>query len=329
MVRRIASLMLLLAAVAVPVAAQGNPGARDAFRAKRVPQQAGFRVFIVPDMEGMGSAVDIHEVIAGNEGEQYRNLSSPDYWDRYRLLLTQEVNATIRGARQAGARSFVVNEGHGGNLFANVLPWDLDTAAMLVRGFPKPLVMITGVDSTFGTMMFTGAHANAGSPGVMAHNFAFDSFTVNGRRLNEVGINALIAGEMGVSVSMVSGDDVLVAETKEILGNGVIGVVVKRAVGRMAAITYSPARVRRMLQVAAAEAVRREMAGEFKPFTLERPYRVEMKLRRGYSDSLVNTIAGLKDWQLERVGDRTFRLTTSSARDMGYLIDAIEEAVLR
>ena len=329
MVHRIAGLMFLAAALATPLAGQGSPTARETFRAKRVPQQAGFRVFIVPDMEGMGSAVDIHEVIAGNEGEQYRNLSSPDYWDRYRLLLTQEVNATIRGARQAGARSFVVNEGHGGNLFANVLPWDLDTAAMLVRGFPKPLVMITGVDSTFGTMMFTGAHANAGSPGVMAHNFAFDSFTVNGRRLNEVGINALIAGEMGVSVSMVSGDDVLVAETKEILGNGVIGVVVKRAVGRMAAITYSPARVRRMLQVAAAEAVRREMAGEFKPFTLERPYRVEMKLRRGYSDSLVNTIAGLKDWQLERVGDRTFRLTTSSARDMGYLIDAIEEAVLR
>ena len=329
MVHRFGALVLLAAALAAPLAAQGTPAARDAFRAKRVPQQAGFRVFIVPDMEGMGSAVDIHEVIAGNEGEQYRTLSSPDYWDRYRLLLTQEVNATIRGARQGGARSFVVNEGHGGNLFANVLPWDLDTAAILVRGFPKPLVMITGIDSTFGTMMFTGAHANAGSPGVMAHNFAFDSFTVNGRRLNEVGINALIAGEMGVSVSLVSGDDVLVAETKEILGNGVIGVVVKRAVGRMAAITYSPARVRRMLQAAAADAVRRELAGDFRPFTLERPYRVEMKLRRSYSDSLVGAIAGLKEWQLERVGDRTFRLTTNSARDLGYLIDAIEEAVLR
>ena len=329
MVRRIALFICMAASLAAPLAGQGNPAAREAFRAKRLPQQAGFRVFIVPDMEGMGSAVDIHEVIAGNEGEQYRNLSSPDYWDRYRLLLTQEVNATIRGARLAGARSFVVNEGHGGNLFANVLPWDLDTAAILVRGFPKPLVMITGIDSTFGTMMFTGAHANAGSPGVMAHNFAFDSFTVNGRRLNEVAINALIAGEMGVSVSLVSGDDVLVAETKEMLGNGVIGVVVKRSVGRMAAITYSPARVRGMLQTAAADAVRRERAGEFKPFTLERPYRVELKLRRGYSDSLVNTIAGLKDWQLERAGDRTFRLTTNSARDLGYLIDAIEEAVLR
>src|SRR5215216_2176700 len=248
------------------------------FRNKQIPHQSGFRVFIVPDMEGMGSAVDIREVIAGNEGERYKTLTSADYWDRFRSLLTREVNATIRGARQAGARSFAVNEGHGGNLFANVLPWELDSSAILVRGFPKPLVMITGLDSTFGTLMFTGAHANAGSPGVLAHNFAFDSFTINGKRLNEVGINALIAGEMGVSVSLVSGDDVLIEETKEMVPNGFIGIVVKQAVGRSAAITYSPAKVRRMLRAAAAEAVRRELRGAFKPFTMERPYRVDFKL---------------------------------------------------
>ena len=190
-----------------------NPAHTALYRAQQLPHEAGFRVFIVPDMEGMGSAVDIREVIAGNEGERYKTLTSVDYWDRFRGLLTQEVNATIRGARQAGARSFAVNEGHGGNLFANVLPWELDSSAILVRGFPKPLVMITGLDSTFGTLMFTGAHANAGSPGVLAHNFAFDSFTVNGKRLNEVGINALMAGEMGVSVSLVCGDDVLMEET--------------------------------------------------------------------------------------------------------------------
>ncbi len=141
------------------------PPSSAPFRDKQIPHEPGFRVFLVPDMEGMGSAVDIHEVIAGNEGERYKELTSPDYWDRFRLLLTREVNATIRGARSAGARSFVVNEGHGGNLFANVLPWELDSSAILVRGFPKPLVMVTGIDSSFGTLMFTGAHANAGSPG--------------------------------------------------------------------------------------------------------------------------------------------------------------------
>src|SRR5215210_30802 len=78
-----------------------NPAHIAQFRAKRVPHEAGFRVFIVPDMEGMGSVVGIREVIAGNEGERYKTLTSPDYWDHYRLLLTREVNATIRGARQA------------------------------------------------------------------------------------------------------------------------------------------------------------------------------------------------------------------------------------
>jgi D-amino peptidase len=328
-----------LALLAGPLAAQGQPQSpaqqaaarsrQELFRAKHVPREPGFRVFIVPDMEGMGSAVDIHEVIAGNEGERYRTLTSPDYWDRFRLLLTMEVNATIAGARLAGARSFVVNEGHGGNMFANVLPWELDTAAILVRGFPKPLVMITGLDSTFGTLMFTGAHANAGSPGVMAHNFAFDSFTVNGKPLNEVGINALMAGEMGVSVSLVSGDDVLIEETKRMIGSDFVPIITKRAVGRMAAITYSPARVRRMLQAGAAEAVRRERQGRIRPFTMERPYRVELKLRTSYPDSVVAGVAALTEFKLEKTGERSFRLVTDSAREMGYLLDAIEQVVLR
>jgi D-amino peptidase len=299
------------------------------FRDKQIPRESGFRVFIVPDMEGMGSAVDSREILAGNEGAAYRDRSSPDYWDRFRLLLTREVNATIQGARLAGARSFVVNEGHGGNLFANVLPWELDSGAILVRGFPKPLVMVTGIDSSFGTLMFTGAHANAGSRGVMAHNFAFDSFTVNGKVLNEVGINALIAGELGVSVSLVSGDDVLIEETRAMLPDGFVAIVTKRAVGRAAAITYSPAKVRRMLQTGAAEAVRRERQGDFKPFTLDRPYQVEFKLRRSYADSVVQAIAALPEFKLEKTGDRAFRFVTESAREMGWLLDAIEEKVIR
>jgi D-amino peptidase len=309
--------------------AQTPPPSSVPFRGKQIPREAGFRVFIVPDMEGMGSAVDIHEVIAGNEGERYKELTSPDYWDRFRLLLTREVNSTIKGARLAGARSFVVNEGHGGNLFANVLPWELDSSAILVRGFPKPLVMVTGIDSSFGTLMFTGAHANAGSPGVLAHNFAFDSFTVNGKPLNEVGINALIAGELGVSVSLVSGDDVLIAETKQMLPNGFVAIVTKRAVGRSAAITYSPAKVRRMLQTGATEAVRRERRGDFKPFIMDRPYQVEFKLRKSFPDSIVTAVAALSEFKLEKTGERNFRLVTDSARQMGWLLDAIEETVLR
>ncbi len=331
--RRQLALALALAAL-LPAGLKGQearPASRDAgdFASKKLPPGKGFRVFLVADMEGMASAVDTHEVIAGVEGERYRSLTSSDYWDRFRSLLTKEVNAAIAGAREGGAGSFVVNEGHGGNLFANVLPWELDPDAILVRGWPKPIVMITGLDESFGTLMFTGAHANAGSPGVMAHNFAFDDFTVNGKKLNEVGINALIAGEMGVSVSMVSGDDVLVAETAEMLGNDFIGVVVKKAIGSSAAITYSPVRVRSMLREAAAEAVRRERDGDFAPFTMEKPYRVELTLRASYPEEYVTGVAGLEGFGLQRTGPRSFRVETGDAKVIGNLLNAIEGVVLR
>lgn len=331
--RRLALVALTLA---LPHALSGQqpavappPGIPFDYTTKKLPPGEGFRVFIVPDMEGMGSSVATQEVIAGTEGERYKNLTSSDYWDRFRSLLTQEVNAAISGARKGGAESFVVNEGHGGNLFANVLPWDLDPEAILVRGWPKPIVMITGLDESFGTLIFTGAHANAGSRGVMAHNFAFDEFTVNGKELNEVGINALIAGEMGVSVSMVSGDDVLVEETQEMLGNGFIGVVVKKAIGRNAAITYSPARVRAMLERAAEEAVRQERKGDFKPFTMPKPYRVELTLRQSYPVEYVRGVEELQGFELEKTGERAFRFTTSDAKQIGHLLNAIEEVVLR
>ena len=47
--------LLCLASV---LQAQTPPPSSAPFRDKQIPHEAGFRVFIVPDMEGMGSAVD-------------------------------------------------------------------------------------------------------------------------------------------------------------------------------------------------------------------------------------------------------------------------------
>jgi D-amino peptidase len=295
----------------------------------RVPPPEGFRVFFVTDMEGMASVVANREIIAGNEGERYRNTGSPDYWEFYRGLFTREVNAAIAGARRGGARSFVVNEGHGGNLFANLLPWDLDTAALLVRGWPKPMVMRTGLDSSAGAAIFIGMHARAGTPGVIAHVYAFDSIAVNGHILNETGINALVAGEYGVPVVMVSGDDEAIRQAREQLGPQIVGVVTKIAVGRNAAITYSPAVVRQMLQDSAASAIRRVQRGEFHPYTLGHPLSVEFAIRRSFPAEYVTAVDALQGFRLEKTGDRTYRFVTNDAREMARLFDAIEQVVLR
>lgn len=325
MVRGSLSAVLLLGAVVHGAAAQTPLAGAD----KRIPMEPGFRVYVLVDMEGMGSAVKAQEVIAGNEGPAYRERTGPDYWTQYREMLTAETNAVIRGARAGGARSFVVNEGHGGNLFGSLLPWDLDTAAVLIRGWPKPMVMSTGVDSTAGALFFIGAHANAGTPGVMAHTYAFDRFSVNGRVLNETGINALVAGEYGVPVVLVSGDDVVIAQAKEQLGPQVVGVVTKWAIGRSAAITLSPAVVRQRLADSAAVAIARAMRGEFRPFTLERPYRVEFTLRHSYPAELIAPIDTISGFALEKTSERSYRFVTRDAREMARLLDVIELVVLR
>jgi D-amino peptidase len=281
----------------------------------------GFKVFIVPDMEGMAGTVFGREVLSGAEAGCKTCRTSPDY-ARFRRQMVEDANAVIAGARAAGGTEFTVNEGHGGNDFANIEPFELDPAATLIRGWPKPRVMITGLDDSYDTIMFIGAHANAGSPGVMAHNFAVDSFTVNGISLNEGGINALMAGQLGVSVSLVSGDDVLVGETHGMLG-AFEEVVTKIAYGRNAAASYSPAKVQARLREAARRAVLNERRGMYPPFTLEKPYRVEFTLRKAFTDK-ADTVAGLTRYNLERMGPASFRFETSDAFDVGDLMNDLE-----
>jgi D-amino peptidase len=325
MPQRVCRCLALLAVAAGPLGAQEALSGWD----KVVPLQPAPRVYLLVDMEGMGSAVKSQEVIAGNEGPAYRDRTGPDYWEHYRHMLTAETNAAIRGARAGGARSFVVNEGHGGNRFANLLPWELDQEAMLIRGYPRPMIMSTGIDSTFSSIMMLAMHASPARPGVMAHSYAFADFTVNGTALNEVGINALVAGERGVPVSLVSGDDELEQEVRALLGDRVVYVRVKIALGSAAAITYSPTEVQRMLREGAREAMRRTRAGELTPFTLEKPYRVEFSLRRSYADSLVQRIDEVvAEWGGEKTGARSYRYATSDARQLAFMIDRIEGVVL-
>lgn len=318
------SLMLLLLVGTGPLAGQTLPPGAE----KRVPFEPGYAVYLLVDMEGMGSAVNVGEVIAGTEGPAYKDRGGRDWWDFYRGLLTEEVNATIAGARAAGAERFVVNEGHGANRFATIEPWSLDQEAVLIRGYPKPMVMSTGIDSTFRTAMFLAMHASPARPGVMAHNYAFADFRVNGRALNETGINALVLGEHGVAVSLVSGDDELAHEVRELLGDRVVYVTTKIALMSNSAITFSPARVQAMLADGATEAVRRARAGEFRPFTLTTPYTVEFTLRSSYQASVVEAVDRITAFALEKTGERSYRFVTSSAAQMAYLLDAIEKIVL-
>lgn len=288
-------------------------------------QPHGFTVYIVADMEGLAAAVrNATEMRPGARGGD-----DPTH-EAFRRELAAEVNAAIAGARAAGATQFVVNEGHGGTLFRNIHPEDLDPEAMLIRGYPKPNVMETGLNPRVDAMFIIGAHANARTPGIISHSYAFDSFTVDGHVLNEAGIAAFIGGEMGVPMALAAGDNVLTAETREMLGD-LETVTTKIAESRSAAAVFPPAVVQRQIRAAAARAVRRVRLGQIKPLRLERPYHVAFCTRATFQSWVPEATANLNGVQ-RMAGDSTGRCFTyqaDAAEDVGNLLNEIEWIVLK
>ena len=95
----------------------------------------------------------------------------------------------------------------------------LDPEAILIRGYPKPIVMSTGLNPMVDAMMIVGAHANAGSMGIIAHSYAVDSFTTTTTFLG----NAAASQRMRLTVGFSQLDNVPEPSTVALSTVGLIG----------------------------------------------------------------------------------------------------------
>src|SRR5690606_8216527 len=201
-------LLLLAAASALAQEPPGEPAHQ---------QRESLKIYISADMEGVAGVVTDEQL--GPGGFEY---------ERFRELMTAEVNACIEAAREAGATEVLVSDSHGNgqNLLVERLPADVT----IVRSWPRHLGMMAGIDASFDGVILLGYHAStANERGVRAHTFSsanVTAFRLNGTSMSEAGMSAAIAGHFGVPVIMVSGDQVAVAETQVIVGD-VEGAVVK------------------------------------------------------------------------------------------------------
>jgi D-amino peptidase len=227
--------------------------------------QTGKKVFICADMEG----------ISGVSGPEQTGANGAEY-GRARKLMAEDVNAAIRGAVEGGATTVVVIDSHGSG--RNILREDLEPPATLISYNFRRYGMMEGLDETFDAVLFVGNHAKAGSPvGVFAHtqNGNIRDVHVNGKSVGEGGINSMLAAWFGVPVVMVTGDQVAVAQVKEVATDA-RGVVVKRAINGRAVELRPVAETRAEIQRTAKEAV-----AASKKFPPQRtgPYRIQVWYR--------------------------------------------------
>ena len=217
------------------------------------------KVLISTDMEGTCGVTSWVQVMPPEYGGE--PASTVEY-ERARLRLTREVNAAVEGALAAGADEVIVNESHDG--MRNLIPEELHPDIRFITGNDKPLGMVQGIqEAGIEALFFTGYHAKAGTPNApLAHTWTgyVNDVRIDGRSTGEFGINALVAGHFGVPVTLVTGDDKAVAQVRELLGEQVVGVVVKEGYSTYSAIHLHPTRAQELIRQGAEEAIRR--AGE-------------------------------------------------------------------
>jgi D-amino peptidase len=253
------------------------------------------KVYISVDMEGIGGVSHSAPTERGDAG-----------YPTAVALMVGEANAAVDGAFAAGATEVLVNDSHG-QMF-NLPPEDLDPRATLLQG-QKPWSMVAGAGpgAGFAVALFVGYHTRAGHPtGTIAHTYsgAPTLTALNGRPVNEAGINALALGAWGVPVGLVCGDDQLAIET-EALFPWAERVVVKTAVGRRAAASVHPSVARGRVRAGAEAAVRRAAAGKLELFDPGRPIVLEAEYRHALEADYAALVPGAK-----RYGDRGVRVTT-------------------
>lgn len=230
-------------------------------------QTRKLKIYISADMEGVVGVVTGDQL--GPQGFEY---------NRFREFMTEEVRAAVGAAFDAGATEIVVSDSHGNG--ENLLIEKLPKNVTIVRSWPRPLMMMQGIDDTFDGAIFIGYHTSTTNmAGVRAHTISsarLADVRLNGVSMPEAGINAAIAGSFNVPVIMISGDDAIVKEATDLLGN-IEGAVVKWAVSFHAAKTLTPEMAYELIREKTRKAIQR--IKEFKPYKVKQPVQLDVRFK--------------------------------------------------
>ncbi len=225
------------------------------------------KVYISADMEGATGVTGWKDVTVGEAS-----------YERFRKLLTQDVNAAIEGAIKGGATKVIVNEAH--DTKKNILLEDLHSEAEMISGPTQFLGMMEGISNDFNAAFFIGYHARAGTPeAILNHTMSSAqvfNLWLNKNLIGELGLNSYVAGHFGVPVILVSGDDKLCLEARNLLGS-VETVEVKKSIDMYVAKCLTPVKTSKLIQEAAKEAL--ENLSQYKPLKIGNNIKGEIQFK--------------------------------------------------
>jgi len=264
------------------------------------------KIYISVDMEGIGAIVSSAQTSSG----QFE-------YGKGRKLMTAEVNAVIEGCLEAGAGEIVVSDSHGNA--QNLIPDELNEAALLIRSFPRTLLQMEGIDDTFDGVIFIGYHPKEGTPQAnLSHtlwgNKIFE-IKINGSPVSEATFNAAVAGHFKVPVILVAGDQHVAKEALAIFGP-VETVITKQSLAWLSAISRHPRLICEEIKEKSKRAVQR--IKDMKPYVVKPPIKLELTFKHIYDAEAFSYLPWVK-----RIGGKTILVEADNILDINSFLTAL------
>ncbi len=194
------------------------------------------------------------------------------------FYMRRELEAILKILKNYNIKKIVVNDAH----------WNMDNLSIkdfeeyqieLISGSPKMLSMMEGINSDFKYALFIGYHSSANSiRGFIDHTYSSYSIAeikINGRKVNEAYINGLIASYYNVPVGLISGDDRLIEECRDLFKETEF-VITKYSLSRSAVKLIGFNEVYKRYSTAIENMLKKDI----KPLDIPKEFEIEITFRK-------------------------------------------------
>ncbi|MFH1904618.1 MAG: M55 family metallopeptidase [bacterium] len=237
------------------------------------------KIYIQVDIEGIAGMADFEN----REDTSLRN------WDRIvrlRNVMTEEVNAAVRGAFDGGASKVTVWDSHGDGY--SILFEKLDPRCELIRGNYSRAPWLPFFEDGYDGGFYLGAHAMAGTPfAALAHS----RIVLNNKTYGEAGAFITLLASKGLPTLLLTGDKAAVEQVLSYMPR-IEHVITKTALGPYVVKTRIPEAVNKEIYKKARRAVTRRK--DIPVYEIKPPYKFKREkngkiIKYSYSNDLLET----------------------------------------
>jgi len=239
------------------------------------------KAYVSIDLEGLPGINGLSQV-----GPGY-----PLYRDA-REIMTWMANLVSEALLANGCEEVLIADSHG--YMGNIEYMKIREGVTLLQGYPRPYSMVLGVERA-DVALCVGYHSAAGTRGgFLDHTYSSRTIyrvELNGIHASEFLLNALYAGEKGVPVILVAGDEKLRSQVDGI-SKDIVFLALKEGTGRLAAWYQDKARIESAVWKAISSSLERFNEGKIRPITWKTPINVELWLREPLYADMAEMIPG-------------------------------------